>query len=138
MLIATTTTEQSTKKKSIEHIYIFKNILKASNLFSKKKIKRAPTCFACNEIFIEHHVVIYRNHHIENVPGGKVTVFCEVIISAILNKKVYMYMSPIPNGFRYRAISLYSSKIVDKKKRYYVLFVILVFIVQVMKLVQYN
>jgi hypothetical protein len=27
-----------------------------------------------------------------------------------------MYMCPIPNGFRYRAISLYSSKIVDKKE----------------------
>jgi hypothetical protein len=27
---------------------------------------------------------------------------------------VYMYMCPIPNGFRDRAISLYSSKIFDK------------------------
>jgi hypothetical protein len=27
-----------------------------------------------------------------------------------------MYMYPIPNGFRDRAISLYSSKIVDKKE----------------------
>jgi hypothetical protein len=26
-----------------------------------------------------------------------------------------MYMCPIPNGFRDKAISLYSSKIVDKK-----------------------
>jgi hypothetical protein len=26
-----------------------------------------------------------------------------------------MYMCPIPNGFRHRDISLYSSKIVDKK-----------------------
>jgi hypothetical protein len=43
-------------------------------------------------------------------------IFCEVIVSAILSKKVYMYMCPIPNGFRDRAISLYSSKIVDKKK----------------------
>jgi hypothetical protein len=25
-------------------------------------------------------------------------------------------MCPIPNGFRYRAISLYSSKIIDKKE----------------------
>jgi hypothetical protein len=29
---------------------------------------------------------------------------------------VCMYMCPIPNGFRDRAISLYSSKIVDKKE----------------------
>jgi hypothetical protein len=27
-----------------------------------------------------------------------------------------MYMRPIPNGFRDRAISLYNSKIVDKKE----------------------
>jgi hypothetical protein len=27
-----------------------------------------------------------------------------------------MYMCPIPNGFRDKAISLYSSKIVDKKE----------------------
>jgi hypothetical protein len=49
------------------------------------------------------------------------SIFSEVIVSAILIKKLYMYMCPIPNGFRDRAISLYSSKIVDKQsKRYYV------------------
>jgi hypothetical protein len=37
-------------------------------------------------------------------------------VSVILSKKLYMYMCPIPNGFRDRAISLYSSKIVDKKE----------------------
>ena len=30
-------------------------------------------------------------------------------------KKVYMYMCPIANGFRDRAVALYSCKIVDKK-----------------------
>jgi hypothetical protein len=44
------------------------------------------------------------------------SVFWEVIVSVTLSKKVYMYMCPIPNGFRDRAISLYSSKIVDKKQ----------------------
>jgi hypothetical protein len=34
----------------------------------------------------------------------------------MLNKKVYMYMCPIPNGFRDRSISLYSTKTVDKKE----------------------
>jgi hypothetical protein len=29
------------------------------------------------------------------------------MVTAILSKKFYMYMSPIPNGFRDRAISLY-------------------------------
>jgi hypothetical protein len=43
------------------------------------------------------------------------SVFWEVIVSAILSRKLYMYMCPIPNNFRDGDISLYSSKIVDKK-----------------------
>jgi hypothetical protein len=43
------------------------------------------------------------------------SIFREVIVSAILSKRVYMYMCPIPNSFRDRAVSLYSSKIVDKE-----------------------
>jgi hypothetical protein len=43
-------------------------------------------------------------------------IFWEVIVSVILSKEVYMYMCPIPNGFRDTAISLYISKIVDKKE----------------------
>jgi hypothetical protein len=39
----------------------------------------------------------------------------EVIASVTLSETMYMYMCPIPNGFRDTAISLYSSKIVDKK-----------------------
>jgi hypothetical protein len=50
-----------------------------------------------------------------NVCVGKV-IFWEVTVSVILSKKLYMYMCPIPNGFRDTAISLYSSKIVDKKE----------------------
>jgi hypothetical protein len=42
------------------------------------------------------------------------SIFREVIQSVILRKKVYM--CPIPNGFWDTAISLYSSKIVDKKE----------------------
>jgi hypothetical protein len=41
------------------------------------------------------------------------SVFLEVIVSAILSKRPYMYMCPIPNGFR--DVSLYCSKIVAKK-----------------------
>jgi hypothetical protein len=44
------------------------------------------------------------------------SIFWEVIVSVILSKKVYMYLCPISNCFRDRAISLYSSKIVDKKE----------------------
>jgi hypothetical protein len=35
-------------------------------------------------------------------------VFWEVTVSVSLSTKVYMYMCPIPNGFRDRAISLHS------------------------------
>jgi hypothetical protein len=44
------------------------------------------------------------------------SIFWEVIVSVILSKEVYMYVCPIPNGFRDRATSLYSSKTVDKKQ----------------------
>jgi hypothetical protein len=44
------------------------------------------------------------------------SVFWEVIVSVILSRRVYMYMCPIPNGFRESAVSLYNSKIVDKKE----------------------
>jgi hypothetical protein len=37
------------------------------------------------------------------------SIFWEVIVSVILSKKVYMYMCPIPNGFRDTAISLHST-----------------------------
>jgi hypothetical protein len=40
----------------------------------------------------------------------------EVVASVILSKNMYVYMCPIPNGFRDRAMSLYSSKIIDKKQ----------------------
>jgi hypothetical protein len=44
------------------------------------------------------------------------SIFWKVIVLVILSKKVYMYICPIPKGFRDRAVSLYSSKIVDKKE----------------------
>jgi hypothetical protein len=37
------------------------------------------------------------------------SIFWEVIVLVILSNKVYMYMCPIQNGLRDRAISLYSS-----------------------------
>jgi hypothetical protein len=43
------------------------------------------------------------------VSQEKWSILWEVIVSVILSKKVYMYMRPIPKGFRERAISLYSS-----------------------------
>jgi hypothetical protein len=73
---------------------------------------------------------------IRDVPGGKVNTLGGHNIGHS-KQKVYMYMNPIPNGFRDRAISLYSSVIVDMKI-YYILFLITVFIVQVTKLVQFT
>jgi hypothetical protein len=43
------------------------------------------------------------------------SIFLEVIVPVILSKKLYMYMCPIPISFWDTAISLYSSKTVDKK-----------------------
>jgi hypothetical protein len=37
------------------------------------------------------------------------SVFWEVIVPVIIRKRLYMYMSPILNGFKDIAISLYSS-----------------------------
>jgi hypothetical protein len=54
-------------------------------------------------------------HNIQSVPGGKVSILRRHSIGNS-RQKLYMYMYPVPNGFRDRAISLYSSKIVDKKE----------------------
>jgi hypothetical protein len=57
---------------------------------------------------IHYSLVMLPFNAIQNVSGGKL-ILCEVIIPVILSKKVYMYMCPIPNGFRDTAISLYST-----------------------------
>jgi hypothetical protein len=49
------------------------------------------------------HTYLYR------VSQEERSVFWEVTVSAILCKKVCIYMWPIPNGFRDRAVSLYST-----------------------------
>jgi hypothetical protein len=65
------------------------------------------------------------------------SLFWEVRVLAILSRKLYVYMCPIPNGFRDTAISLYSSRIVDKKE---ILRTVsnTGFIVQVTKLIQFS
>jgi hypothetical protein len=66
------------------------------------------------------------------------SIFWEVIVPVILNKKLYMNMCPIPNGFRDRAIWIQTAKLLIRK-RYLelVLFLIPVFIVQVTELMQF-
>jgi hypothetical protein len=51
---------------------------------------------------------IYLSSALYSVPGGKVSI-------GHSKEKVYIYMCPIPKGFRDRATSLYSSKTADKK-----------------------
>jgi hypothetical protein len=55
-------------------------------------------------------------HLLYRVSEKERSVFWKVIVSVILSKKEYMYLCPIPRCFRERAISLFSSKIVDNKE----------------------
>jgi hypothetical protein len=57
---------------------------------------------------------VYFPSVIQNDPEGEVNILRGHNISHS-KQTVYMYMCPIPNGFRDRAISLYSSRIVDKR-----------------------
>jgi hypothetical protein len=67
---------------------------------------------------VKHNITLKYIYNIQSVPGGKVNILGGHIASVILSKKVYMYsyMCPILNDFRGRAISLSSSKIVEKKE----------------------
>jgi hypothetical protein len=58
---------------------------------------------------------MYICFHVYRVSQEEISIFLEVILSVILSKSVYIHMCPIPNGFRDRAVSLYSCKIVDKE-----------------------
>jgi hypothetical protein len=62
------------------------------------------------QYFANCYVCIYTGSQEER------SIFWEVIVSVIVSIEVYVYMCPIPNGFRDRAISLYSSKTLDKKE----------------------
>jgi hypothetical protein len=55
--------------------------------------------------------------NIQNVPRGMVNILESHGIGHI-KQKVYLYMCHKPNRFGERAISLYSSRIVDEKKKY--------------------
>jgi hypothetical protein len=49
------------------------------------------------------------SHAIQDVPGGNANILGGHSIGHSKQKEVYMYMCPIPNGFRDTAISLYST-----------------------------
>jgi hypothetical protein len=60
-------------------------------------------------------VYVCMHSYIQGVPGRKAYILGGHSIGHF-KQIMYMYMCPIPNGFRDRAISLYSSKTVDKKE----------------------
>jgi hypothetical protein len=79
---------------------------------------RSVYCLEVEELFHLHLWVILleiTSFTLYRVSKEERSLFWEVMVSVILSKKVYMYMDPILNNFWDRAISLYSSKIVDKK-----------------------
>jgi hypothetical protein len=88
-------------------------------------------------------VYIYAENrrHIQSILGGKVNILRGHSIGYSKPKCVCVCVCVcvchIPNFFRDRAISRYSSNLLIRK-RYYVLFLIPLFIVQVKKLVQFT
>jgi hypothetical protein len=54
-------------------------------------------------------------HNLHRMSQEERSIFWEIIVSVILRKNVCMNMCPIPNGFRDRAIWMYSCKMIDKK-----------------------
>jgi hypothetical protein len=74
--------------------------------------------------------------HLHSVPGGEVNILGGHSIGHSKQKSAYVHVS-FPNSFRDTAISLYSANLLIRK-RYYALFLISVFIVQVTKSVQFT
>jgi hypothetical protein len=66
-----------------------------------------------NVLSLPQNTIVF---HTQSFPGGKFNILGGHSISHNKQEYIYMYMCPIPNGFRGRAISLYSSKIGDKKE----------------------
>jgi hypothetical protein len=73
------------------------------------------TCPVTFTISFDPHSFTILRHHLYRVSQEERSIFWEIIVSVILRKKVYMNMCPIPNGFRDRALWMYSCKIIDRK-----------------------
>jgi hypothetical protein len=73
---------------------------------------RSPV--ASRDTYIFHTSVSYVTTHsvlrLYRMFQEERSIFSEVMVSVFLSKKVYIYMCPIPNGFRDRAISLYGTQ----------------------------
>jgi hypothetical protein len=59
---------------------------------------------------------LYIAQTMHGVPGWKVSILEDHCVVHYKQKRVCMYVCPIPNSFRDRAVLLYSSKPVDKKE----------------------
>jgi hypothetical protein len=57
-------------------------------------------------------VLIYHRH---KLPKEERSIFWKDMLSVILSENLFMYMCPIPNGFRDTAVSLYSSSVSTPK-----------------------
>jgi hypothetical protein len=64
--------------------------------------------------YIRFHKARLKHYVLNDIQG--VSILGGHNIGHSKKKKMYVYMCPIPYGFRGRAISLYNSKIVDKKE----------------------
>jgi hypothetical protein len=87
------------------------------------------------DVVNDHTSLTYK--HIHRVFQEEKSIFWEVIVSVILNKKLYIYTYVL---FRTASeIEIFHCIVPDLfiRKRYYVLFLIPVFIVQVTKLIQF-
>jgi hypothetical protein len=98
---------------------VARSICRLPNSYKDITLMMASAMFAERlqpSIFYEVYSRKPKLHLLYRVFQEERSLFWEVIVSVILSKKVYMYTCPILNRFRDRAISLYSSKIVDKKE----------------------
>jgi hypothetical protein len=62
-----------------------------------------------SRFMLETQTHTHTNVYTYRVPQDERSIFWKIIVLVILSNTVYMYMCPIPNGFRDRAISLYST-----------------------------
>jgi hypothetical protein len=81
--------------------------------------RNVPTAFQGGEyhtfLILAHVCTASVAQTIQYVAGGKLNIVGDHSIG-YCKQILFIYMCPIPNGFRHRAISLYSSEIVNKKE----------------------
>jgi hypothetical protein len=95
---------------TLQSVVYSNNILKLAAVFYLILLMPVSAFFNCPDLKI-YNIGLYR------VTQEERSILWEVVVLVILSKNcICLCMCPIPNGFRDRAISLYSSKIVDKEE----------------------